>query len=138
MDLPPVLQQFVGSLIAIFVLAALVWKLGLGSPPKLASEADVFRAADEVVSGFEPTEIALDRRGTGALARDATGRILLMRRHGSHFAGRELDSAAESTIVDGKLTVSSGQTQFGATSLEIANAAHWADAIEQLGQRANA
>lgn len=138
MDLPPVLLQFVGSLIAIFVLAALVWKLGLGAAPKLTSEADVLRAADEIVSGFEPVEIALDREGTGALAQDAAGRILMIRRHGSHFAGRELGSEAEGKILDGKLHVSTMQTQFGSAAFEVPNAAHWVSAIERIGQRANA
>ncbi|WP_432201687.1 hypothetical protein ACRAQ7_05975 [Erythrobacter sp. W53] len=132
MEIPPTLLQFGGSLIAIVLLAGLAWKLGLGQSPRLITKDDARRAADEVVSGFIAKEIALDREGRGALVKDAAGRIIALRQHGSHFAGRELSADASARIKDGALHIATGEQRFGDISLIIVNEAAWADAIEAL------
>ena len=86
------LLQFGGSLIAILALAWLARRLGLGGDARIRDEAHLRELAEEALCGFDPVDMAIDRAGLGALARDAQGRVILLRRHGAHFAGRLLDN----------------------------------------------
>lgn len=137
-DVPPVLLQFLGSLVAIFVLAGLAWKLGLGAPPRLKSEAEARIAADQVVSGFEPTRIALDADGSGAIMSDDAGRIMVVRRHGSHFAGRILTPVASAAVDGEALLIATGEKRFGSVRLTVEDASSWMQAIEAIKSPANA
>ncbi len=132
MTLPPALLQFLGSLAAILVLAAIAWRLKLGPEPRLDDENAARRAADEAVSGFEPVAIGLDTEGRGALLRDAAGRVLLLRPHGSHFAGRLLSDRADARIEDGVLLVDTAEKRYGSARLELADAPAWMQAIEAI------
>ena len=132
MTLPPALLQFLGSLAAILVLAAVAWRLKLGPEPRLEDEKAACRAADEAVSGFEPVAIGLDREGRGALLRDAGGRILLLRPHGSHFAGRLLSDRADARIEDGVLFIDTAEKRYGSARLALADASAWMQAIEAI------
>jgi hypothetical protein len=96
---PLVLQTGV-SLVAILALAGLAWWLRLGGDPRLDSEFGVRRAAGEVEDGFAPVDVACDANGVGALARDASGRIMVIKRHGNRFAGRVLGPGARATLED--------------------------------------
>lgn len=136
MNLPPLVIQTAGSLVAILMLAGLAWWLKLGGTPRLATEADVIRAAGEVDDGFIPVAMACDAEGTSALGRDADGRIMLVRRHGNRFAGRLLTSAAKATVRDHpgefNIIVDPGERRFGKVFLTIAEPDAWADAINRL------
>ena len=126
------LLQFGGSLVAILVLAGLAVLLKLGGKPALRDDEAVARAAGEVEEGFEPARASLSRDGAAALARDAAGRIMLIKRHGNKFAGRILSPAARvREEVDG-IVIDPRETQFGAVRLSIDDAAYWADAINRL------
>lgn len=135
MTLPPALLQFLGSLAAILVLAAIAWRLKLGPEPRLDDEIAARRAADEAVSGFEPVAIGLDNEGRGALLRDIGGRILLLRPHGTHFAGRLLSDRADARIEDGVLLVDTVEKRYGSARLELADASAWMQAIEAIKNR---
>lgn len=130
------LIQFGGSLLAILILAALAWAMRLGGRPALAQEADVARAAGEVVDGFEPMRCSIARGGDGALARDPQGRIMLIKRHGNKFAGRLLTSAATVREEVDALVIRCGPdadaARFGAVRLALEDPAYWADAINRL------
>ena len=89
--IPAAIQLF-GSLVAVLLLAAMAWKLGLGGDVRIRNEHEARRLAREAIWDFAATEGALDRAGSGALLRDYTGRVMLLRRHGSHFAARLLGS----------------------------------------------
>ena len=134
--IPPLLVQTVGSLAAILALYALTRWMKLGGTPKLDSEEAVRRAAGEVEYGFTPIDVACDAEGAGALARDAAGRIMLVRRHGTRFAGRLLTPLASASLAAGtdqpKLTIDTGEARFGKTTLNIADPATWADAINRI------
>ena len=132
------LLQTAGSLVAILALSGLAWWLRLGGTSRLASEADVSRAANEVEDGFCPVAAACDADGAAALARDAGGRIMLIRRHGNRFAGRVLGPAATARFDDARLVVDPGETRFGTVSLELADAQAWAEAINQVSISHNA
>ena len=124
--------QFAGSLLAILALFGLAKWLGLGGKPKFHSEADVAKAADEVVSGFLPKRVSIARDGSAALARNGQGQIMLIKRHGNRFASRILTSSAQvREEVDG-LVIDPKETQFGQVRLSLKDASTWADAINRL------
>lgn len=132
MDLPPALLQFTGSLAAILALAGLAWWLKLGPAPRLADVESAHAAADQAVSGFEPVAISLDHEGHGAIMRDAAGRILLLRPHGGHFAGRILTGQALARVEDRTLIIDTAERRYGAARLQVDDAAAWVQAIEAL------
>lgn len=73
------------SLLAVIALVFLTRLLGLGGEPRIRDADHARELADEALFGFEPVAIGLDKAGYGALLRDAEGRVLLLRRHGTHL-----------------------------------------------------
>lgn len=132
MEIPPLLLQFAGSLLAIFALAGLAWWLNLGGKPILADEDAVRRAASEVVDGFDTTRVSLSRSKTEALAADSTGHIILIKRHGNQFAGRLLDRSASVQEAVDSITVDPGDARFGVVRLQLSDPGYWADRINRL------
>lgn len=127
------LIQFGGSLVAILVLAWIAWKLGLGGEPRIRDEAHLRELAEEALCGFEPVEVAIDQEGRAALARDAEGHIMLLRRHGAHFASRLLDKSARARIEGTVVVVTPADRRFGEARLDLgAPAPAWVQRIEQL------
>jgi hypothetical protein len=132
MEIPPLLAQFGGSLIAIFSLYALARALKLGGKPKLADEDSVRFAAGEVEDSFFAERIAITRQGTAALTSDALGRIMLIKRHGNRFAGRILDRKARVHEEVDAIVVDCGDARFGKVRLSLQNPSVWVDAINRL------
>lgn len=133
------LLKLAGSVAGILFLFAVALKLRLGGDVRLRSEDQARELAEHAVCGFDPVEIALDRAGIGALMRDAQGRILLLRRHGAHFAGRLLGSHTGSRLDRNLLTVASGERRFGEVTLDLGPQAQvWASSLRRLGEGANA
>lgn len=127
------LIQFGGSLVAIFVLAWIALRLGLGGEPKIRDEAHLRELAEGALCGFDPVEIAIDRDGQAALARDREGRMMLLRRHGAHFASRLLDAGASMRRDGTALLVASGDRRFGEAKLELGGeASAWAERLAGL------
>lgn len=126
------IAQTIGSLVAILALAGLAWWLKLGGAPRLDSEDAVRRAAGEVEDGFTPLATACDCEGKSALARDASGRIMVIKCHGNRFAGRVLGPGAAAWVADGQIEVIPGDVRFGTVFLTIHDAEAWADAINAL------
>ena len=128
------LVQTFGSLVAILALAGIAWWLKLGGAPLLDSDAAVRRAAGEVEDGFTPVATAHD--DNAALARDAAGRIMLIKRHGNRFAGRVLGPQAQVRLWRNRaapvLEVDCGEVRFGRVFLDIPDAEAWADAINRV------
>jgi hypothetical protein len=134
--IPPLLLQTAGSLVAILALAGLAWWLKLGGAPLLSDDDSVRRAASEVEDGFTPVTIARDKGGVAALAHDAQGRIMLIRRHGNRFAGRILSPAAHADLWrdmgQTTLEVDCGEARFGKTFLDLSDPDTWAAAINRV------
>lgn len=134
------LIQTGGSLAAILALAGLAWWMKLGGTPRLDSDAAVRRAASEVEDGFDPVAIALNLEA--ALARDASGRIMVIKRHGNRFAGRVLGPGARTQVLHDSgvamLVVDPGEARFGKVILALPDAEAWAEAINRLNVRADA
>lgn len=125
--------QLAGSLIAILALAWVAVRLGLGGDARIRNEGDARVLADEAIHGFEPTEIAIDRAGMGALCRDAQGRVLLLRRHGSHWVGRLPDSHANTRLDQGFLTLATADRRFGSVTFDLGDqAAIWAASLRRI------
>ena len=128
------LAQFGGSLLAILLLAWLAARLGLGGDVRIRDAAQARDLARSAVAGFEPADLALDRAGIGALLRDANGRVMLLRRHGAHFAARLLDNHADARLDHNFLTIGSGEQTFGRVTLDLGEQAQiWASSLRRLG-----
>lgn len=140
--MPPLLTQSAGSLAAILALAGLAWWLRLGPALPLANADDARRIAAEIEDGFSPITIACDENGAGALARDAQGRILLIRPHGNRFVGRVLTARASATLEDqpgkSKIMIDSGERRFGRIALTLSDPDAWAATINALNGRRDA
>ena len=122
-----------GSLLAIFALAGLAWKLGLGGDLRIRDEAHARELAEEAVSGFEASEVTIDRAGHAALLRDAEGRVLLLRRHGAHFAARLLTGHAHARLDRNLLVIGTAERRFGEVTLDVgAEAQYWAASLRRL------
>lgn len=127
------LIQLGGSLVAILVLAWIAHRLRLGGDARIRSEEEARALADEAIHGFDPVEVAIDKAGMGALCRDARGRVLLLRRHGSHFASRLLDSHAHAQLDRSFLTLATSDRTFGSVTFDLGkDAAAWAASLRRL------
>jgi hypothetical protein len=125
--------QLAGSLVAILVLAWIAHRLKLGGDARIRNEDEARALADEAIHGFEPVEIAIDRAGMGALCRDAHGRVLLLRRHGSHWASRLLDSHANARLDRTFLTLATADKRFGSVTFDLGEkAAIWAASLRRI------
>jgi hypothetical protein len=123
-----------GSVLAVALLVLAGWKLGLGGDARIRSEDDARMFADEALCGFAPVAIGIDRAGFAALARDASGRVMLIRRHGARFAARLLDSHAHARLDRNFLTVGTSEASFGSVTLDLgAQAQVWASSLRHLG-----
>ncbi len=132
MEIPPLLLQFGGSLIAILVVSGLVALMKLGGKPTLKDNTEVAHAAGEVEDGFAPARSSIARGGAAALARDVDGRIMVIKRHGNKFAGRVLTAQARVREEVDALVVDPGEARFGKVRLSLEDASYWADAINRL------
>jgi hypothetical protein len=130
----PAAIQLLGSLAAVLLLAALAWKLGLGGDVRIRTEDEARRLAREAIWGFEAAEVGLDRAGIGALLRDYTGRVMLLRRHGVHFVARLLDSHEGIRLDRNFLVIATGERAFGTVTLDLREEAQaWAATLRRLG-----
>lgn len=126
--------QLGGSVAAVLLLTWLAHALGLGGDVRLRDEATARRLAGNAIAGFTPVTLVLDRAGIGALLRDADDRVMLLRRHGVHFAARLLDSHAGARLDRNFLTLTTGDRWFGAVTLDLGPAAQeWAGSFRRLG-----
>lgn len=125
--------QLAGSLVAILVLAWIAHRLKLGGDSRIRSEDEARELAEEAMPGFAPIEIAIDKAGMGALCRDAQGRVLLLRRHGSHWASRLLDSHAHARLDRNLLTLATAERRFGSVTFDLGEkAALWAASLRHI------
>ena len=115
-----------GSLVAILLLSWLSARFGLGGQPRIRDENHARELADDALCSFAPTQIAIDRDGAAALLRDDAGRVMLLRRHGAHFAARLLERSATVRLDRDQVTVAPGDRWFGVTALNLgAKAPRW-------------
>ena len=125
--------QLAGSLVAILVLAWIAHRLRLGGDARIRGEDEARALADEAIHGFEPVEIAIDKAGMGALCRDGDGRVMLLRRHGSHWASRLLDSHVHARLDQSFLTLATAERRFGSVTFDLGEQAPvWAASLRRI------
>ncbi len=138
-DLIRQLLQLAASLAAILALAWLAGRLRLGGDIRITDADHARRLADEVLSGFDPVDIVVDRSGYGALLRDEKGRIMLLRQHGVHFAGRVMHQRPEARLDQGSLTIYPDDKPFGPVTLNLGSEAQiWAASFRRMERQAHA
>ena len=131
--------QLSGSLAAILVLAGIAWVLRLGQTPRIEGEARAVALAREADSGFDPVEAALSGDGAAALLADSQGRIMVLRPHGTHFAGRILDHGTRAAAEGGMLTIIPADRRYGPVTLDLGDSAQaWESRIQTLQRPLNA
>lgn len=134
--MPPLLFELAklgGSIFAIFFVYWLVKRMGLGGDIRIRDQAHARQLAEEVLCGFEPVEIAIDKAGIAALLKDAEGRHMLIRRHGVQFAGRLLDHHSESRLDQNFLTIGTSDKTFGKITLNLGpDAQLWAAGLRRM------
>jgi hypothetical protein len=127
------LIKLAGSVIAILFLAWLARYWKLGGDVRIRSDEQARSIANEIIYGFDPVDIAIDKAGIGALMRDTGGRHLLVRRHGAMWAGRLLDNHSQTRLDQNFLTVGTGEKTFGAVTLNLGKRAqYWAAGLRHL------
>ena len=133
MAVPFLALQLALSVALILAVTWLAHKLALGSDVRLRDEGEARALAEAAVCGFIPRDLALDRAGIGALARDAQGRVMLLRRHGAQFAGRLLDSHADTRLDRNFLTIGTGERFYAPVTLDLGDQAQvWAASLRRL------
>ncbi len=124
------IMQFLGSLVAILALAGIAYWLKLGRIDPIRNADHARLLADGISSGFDPLRVSLDDSRYGAILSDSSGQIMVMRRHGAHFAGRILGDGARAEIdQSGALRIATGERRFGNVVLKIDDPASWMQQI---------
>ncbi|NIJ38611.1 hypothetical protein FHR22_003335 [Sphingopyxis panaciterrae] len=127
------LIQTGASLAAVFFLAWLVGRMGLGADPRIADASHAIRLAEEAEAGFGGVEVARDRAGFAAIVRNAEGRMMLVRAHGNHFAARPVDRHVIGRLDKDFLTLTTPERTFGAVTLQLGKeAGMWASRMRTL------
>ena len=125
--------QLIGSLVAILALAGIAWALKLGRGATIRDRNHAMRLAREADTGFDPVEATVAQNGAGAILADSDGRMMVLRRHGSHFAARVLEQGAQALRDGAILTVATTDRRFGRVTLDLGDEAQaWAARIDAL------
>ena len=129
------LLQLGASLLAVFFVAWLVRRIGLGTDPRIADDAHAIRLAEEAEAGFRGVEVARDRAGFAAIVRNGEGRQMLVRAHGNHFAARAIDAAVHGRLDRNFLTLTVPERTFGPVTLHLGkDAGLWASRMREVGR----
>ena len=124
------LLLLIGSLAAVLLLAWAAKAMGLGGDVRLDRDAALRIAAE---NGFQPTAMIVDRAGMAAIARDAAGRHMLIRRHGVNFVTRVLHAPLDARLDQKLLTLGTGERTFGRITLDLGDqAAIWAAGLRAV------
>ncbi len=130
------LLQLAGSLAAVFAVAWLVRAMGLGGEARIRSTEQALALAEDAECGFGGVEAALDKAGYAAIVRNAAGRQMLIRAHGTQFAARPIDADVTGRLDKTFLTLSVPERTFGPVTLQLGrDAALWASRLRDVGAR---
>lgn len=129
------LIQLGASLVAVFFVAWLVKRMGLGADPRIQDADHAIRLAEEAEAGFNGVEVARDRAGFSAIVRNAGGRMMLVRAHGNHFAARPVDTEVVGRLDKDFLTLTMPEKTFGSVTLQLGKeAGMWASRMRDLNR----
>lgn len=121
------------SLVAILAVWGLALRMDLGGDVRIRDTDHATQLAAQTLCGFAPVAVSLDRARVGALLRDSQGRVMVLRRHGSHFVGRLLSSHNGVRLDQGNLIIATGERRFGTITLDLGSDAQiWAASLRHL------
>jgi hypothetical protein len=106
------------SLAAILAVAGLVWLLQMGDN-RIGDAADAARIAEEQIAGFESGPVLMSDDGEAALVEGTDGRIVVLKRHGAHCAGRVLQKPLRAHHCGAEWRVETGDPRFGQVSFAL-------------------
>jgi hypothetical protein len=115
--------QLAGSLAAIVILAGIAWALKLGragNEARIEDPDSAAQAAEDALAGFRATGAVVGVDGAAALVAGEHGRVAVIKRHGAHFAAREV-AWAKVRSVAGAMLVETGDRRFGTVALDGVN-----------------
>lgn len=108
------------SLVAVLLLAGIARWLGLGREhERIRDAAHAIALADEAECGFDGVAADVDAAGYGAIVRNASGAMMLVRAHGNRFAARRLCPGFEARLDRGKLWLKAPEPMFGDVHLDF-------------------
>ncbi len=105
--MPNEVMQFVGSLAAVAAIVGIAWLLGSRQRAQLSGEKEARELFSLAPGGFEPAEIAMDKEGRAAIARDADKRLAVLVPHGTRFVVRMVPSNTSIQREGDSLSISS-------------------------------
>lgn len=111
-----------GSLAAVFALAAVTWFLGMGKSPRITDAHEAKQLASDAHSGFQPAEAAVSRDGRAALVAGRDGEFVLLRGHGAKIVARVLRTAPQVIQEGTELVIVTGEQLFGDVRLDLGEA----------------
>jgi DNA helicase HerA-like ATPase len=100
-----ILFKIAASLLAIYGLYLFARKLGLGGDVRIRDAAHADQLVRESLITFAATDIIIDKAGMSALLRDTDGRMVLVRKHGSHFVASLVPRTAMARLDKNFLTI---------------------------------
>lgn len=106
------------SFIIILVVTALVRMLRLGEV-RLENRAMACHWAAKNIPFFVPDDAIISEDSQSALVNDADGRIVLIKRHGSKFAGRLLTPPIDAERHGAMWQINSNDKHFGKVSMQF-------------------
>lgn len=106
------------SLAAILAVAGLVWLLRLGDN-RIGDAEDAARIAEEQIAGFEAGPALMSGDGEAAMVEGTDGRVVILKRHGAHCAGRVLQKPLRAHRSGEGWKVETGDPRFGQVSLAL-------------------
>lgn len=126
--------QAAGSLLAILFVWWLARRMELGGDVRIRDEDHARALAQQTLCDFATVSLSLDKARVGALLRDARGRVMVLRRHGSHFVGRLLTTHSSVRLDRSNLVIATGDRRFGTVTLDLGTEAQvWAASLRRLG-----
>jgi hypothetical protein len=127
------LIKIAGSLLAIYALYLLARKLGLGGDTRIRDAAHADAIVRESLIPFAAADIIVDRAGMAALLRDATGQMVLVRKHGAHFVASPVPPDAEARLDKHFLTLRLPPPAAAQVTLNLGEKAqYWAAAMRHM------
>ena len=116
----PTVGPLIGSLIAVILLTKVARWMGLGvTHERIVDEQHAIRLAEEAECGFDGTAADVDAAGYGAIVRNATGAMMLVRANGNRFAARRIDTGFTARLDRNRLWLQSGERTFGRVELDF-------------------
>ncbi|MCG6120470.1 MAG: hypothetical protein MEP44_07480 [Blastomonas sp.] len=112
------LMLLFASLAAILAVAGLVWLLQMGDN-RIGDAGDAARIAEEQIAGFESGPVLMSDDGEAAVVEGKDGRIVILKRHGAHCAGRVLTRPIRAHRCSEGWKLETGDPRFGHVSLSL-------------------